>query len=107
MHITSDGTVFGTPDPALLTETRENQNLFNTNMVSYRLQNGRPILAINFRTKQHMPAVYLTAGMYPGLATIEAQTPHFVTVSIPYREPDDVTSFRNHFRDLWQMTRSA
>lgn len=104
MQITSDGTVFGKPDPALVTETHERQSLFNTKMISYRVRNGNPDVVINFRTKSHMPAVYMTAGMFPGLVNIEVLTPHFVTVSVPYQTEDDVERMRRHFTDVWQMT---
>lgn len=107
MQITSDGTVFGTPDPALILETHYQQTLFNTKMISYRLRNDRPELVIHFRTKQHMPTVYMTAGSFPGLTSIEVYTPHFVAVSIPYREDTDVDAFRNHFLPVWQMTRHS
>jgi len=98
--------VIGRVDPELIRDTHEKQNLFNTKMVSYRIHNGRPQLIIHFHTKNHMPTVYLTAGTFPGLATVEVMTPHFVIVSTPYRTDDDVTAFRNHFRDIWQMTRT-
>lgn len=106
MQITSDGTVFGTPDPAVIQDTHDKQTLFNTKMVHYRLKNDRPELIINFRTKFHMPTVYMTAGMFAGLVNIEVMTPSFVVVSMPYRTDDDVERFGNHFRDIWQMTRS-
>jgi len=103
-QITSDGTVFGIPDPALIDETHQRQDLFNTRMISYRVRNGRPEVAISFRTKHHMPAVYMTAGMFPGPINIEALTRHFVIVSTPYQRADDVEAMRRHFTDVWQMT---
>ena len=104
MQITSDGTVFGIPDPALIAETHERQTLFNTKMISYRVRNGRPEVAINFRTKHQMPTVYMTAGQYPGLVNIEVMTPHFVIVSTPYRHEDDVAQMRRHFQAVFQLT---
>lgn len=104
MQITSDGTVFGNPDPAVIAETHDRQNLFNTKMISYRLRNERPEIAINFRTRTHMPTVYMTAGMFPGLANVEVMTPHFVIVSMPYRSDEDLERMRRHFTDVWQLT---
>jgi hypothetical protein len=104
MQITSDGSVFGKPDPALVAETHERQTLFNTRMINFRVRNSRAEVAIHFRTKIHMPTVYMTAGMYPGLVDIEVLTPHFIIISRPYRADEDVETMRNHFRDVWQMT---
>ncbi len=88
--ITSDGTVFGSPDPELIRQTHERQNLFTSKMISYRLNHSRPEIIIHFRTKKHMPTVYMTAGSYPGLASVEVMTPSFVIVSTPYRSEADV-----------------
>ncbi|KQS84285.1 hypothetical protein [Rhizobium sp. Leaf383] len=104
MNIASDGSVFGTPDPALIAQTHERQTLFNTKMIAYRMKNGRPEISIHFRTKTHMPTVYMTAGMFPDLVNIEVMTRHFVIVSIPYRSDEDVERMRRHFTDVWQMT---
>lgn len=104
MQITSDGSVFGNADPELIAHTHEQQSLFNTKMISYRVRNGRPEISIPFRTKNHMPTVYMTAGMYPGLTNIEVLTPNLVIVSIPYRQDTDVEQMRRHFTDVWQMT---
>lgn len=104
MQITSDGTVFGIPDPAIVAETHERQSLFNTRMINYRVRNGRPEIAIHFRTKHHMPTVYMTAGMYPNLVDIEVMTKNFVVVSTPFQSDDDVEQMRRHFTDVWQMT---
>lgn len=105
MQITSDGTVLGRIDPAVVQDTHEKQDLFNTKMLSYRLgRGGRPELIAHFRTKHNMPAVYLAAGTYPGLAHVEVMTSNFVIVSIPYRNDEDVDKFRGHFRDIWQLT---
>jgi hypothetical protein len=104
VNISSDGSVFGKPDPAVIQETRERQTLFNTKMISYRVRHGRPEITINFRTKHHMPTVYMTAGTFPGLANVEVMTPSFVVVSTPYRQDADVERFRRHFQDIFQLT---
>jgi hypothetical protein len=104
MQITSDGTVFGNPDPELIAHTHRQQSLFNTKMISYRVRNGRPEVIINFRTKTNMPAVYMTAGMYPDLVDIEVLTPSFVIVSTPYRRDEDVEQMRQHFQAVYQLT---
>ncbi|MBC2806584.1 hypothetical protein C3Y94_025880 [Rhizobium ruizarguesonis] len=106
MHVTSTGAVFGQVDPGLLAETRQQQSLFNTDMLKYRVRDSRPQIAISFTTKTSMPAVFLAAGTYPGLANVEVHSPIFVTVYVPYRSADDVKTMRVHFRDLWQMTRT-
>jgi hypothetical protein len=104
MHVTSDGTAFGQVDPGLLAETRQQQSLFNTEMLKYRVRDGQKQLSIAFHTKTSMPAIFLAAGTYPGLASIEVHSKSFVTVHTPYRTPEDVKLMRSHFRDLWQMT---
>jgi len=104
LHVTSDGTPFGQVDPGLLAETRKQQSLFNTEMLKYRVRDGRPQIAISFTTRTSMPAVFLAAGTYPDLANIEVHSSTFVTVFVPYRSDEDVKAMRAHFRDLWQMT---
>ncbi|MBD9544285.1 hypothetical protein IB276_33100 [Ensifer sp. ENS04] len=104
MQITSDGTPFGNVDPAVLAETHERQSLFNTRMINYRVRNGRPEIAIHFRTKHHMPTVYMTAGMYPTLVDIEVRTKNFVVVSTPFQSDDDVEQMRRHFQAVFQLT---
>jgi hypothetical protein len=107
MNITSSGAVFGKVDPALLAETKHHQSLFNSGMVKFRLHLGRQQIFATFHTKQHMPAVFLAAGTFPGLANVEVHSPSFVNVFTPYRRPEDVEAFRKHFIDIWQMTQTS
>jgi hypothetical protein len=104
MHVTSDGSAYGKINPGLLAETHKQQSLFNTEMLKYRVRDSRPQIAISFHTKTNMPAVFLAAGTYPGLASVEVHSASFVTVYVPYRSEDDVKTMRTHFRELWQMT---
>jgi hypothetical protein len=103
LHVTSDGTSFGKVDPGLLAETHRQQSLFNTEMLKYRVRDSQPQIAISFHSKTNMPAVFLAAGTYPGLANVEVHSSSFVTVHVPYRSADDVKTMRAHFRELWQM----